>query len=263
MIFAKSKPTNNPDERRPKNKTGFLGLIGEKVDTINYCNEKITELAAKLEIEQKETLKDKLLPAALVFFSSRPAAVSASQILHAQIADSWTVTEAPEPRQLVWKNLTKTFYERWIRQYIVYGIVFLTILFYMIPIAAISAFTTLENLRKYLPFLKAIVDQKAVKTILEAYLPQLALIVFLALLPSLLLFLSKEEGIPSQGHVIRAASGKYFYFIVLNVFLGVTLGGTLFTSMKTIIKEPKTVVDLLADSLPPNATFFMTYVALQ
>ncbi|KAH0454230.1 hypothetical protein IEQ34_016154 [Dendrobium chrysotoxum] len=263
VVFAESKTTNNPEGTRPNNKTGFLGLIGEKVDTINYCNEKINELAAKLEIEQKETLKDKQQAAALVFFSSRPAAVSASQTLHAQMVDTWTVTEAPEPRQLIWKNLTKKFYERQIWQYGVYGIVFLTVVFYMIPIAAISAFTTLQNLRKYLPFLKVIVNQKAVKTILEAYLPQLALIIFLALLPALLLFLSKAEGIPSQGHVIRAASGKYFYFIVFNVFLGVTIGGTLFASLKIITKTPKKIVNLLADSLPPNATFFVTYVALQ
>ncbi|PKU69353.1 CSC1-like protein ERD4 [Dendrobium catenatum] len=263
VVFAESKTTSNPEGTRPNNKTGFLGLIGEKVDTINYCNEKINELAAKLEIEQKETLKDKQQAAALVFFTSRAAAVSASQTLHAQMVDTWTVTEAPEPRQLIWKNLTKKFFERQIWQYVVYGIVFLTVVFYMIPIAAISAFTTLQNLRKYLPFLKVIINQKAVKTILEAYLPQLALIIFLALLPALLLFLSKAEGIPSQGHVIRAASGKYFYFIVFNVFLGVTIGGTLFASLKIITKTPKKIVNLLADSLPPNATFFVTYVALQ
>ncbi|KAG0497200.1 hypothetical protein HPP92_001891 [Vanilla planifolia] len=133
----------------------------------------------------------------------------------------------------------------------------------MIPIAAISAVTTLENLRKYLHFLRVVIDQKVVKTVLEAYLPQLALIIFLALLPALLLFLSKAEGIPSQGHVIRAASGKYFYFIVFNVFLGVTIGGTLFGSLRKIIDKPKEIVNLLAYSLPPNATFFFTYVALK
>lgn len=148
-------------------------------------------------------------------------------------------------------------------KYAVYSIVFLTIVFYMIPIAAISALTTLDNLRKYLPFLKTIVNQKAIKTILEAYLPQLALIVFLALLPALLMFLSKTEGIPSQGHVIRATSGKYFYFIVFNVFLGVTIGGTLLGSLKKITNNPKKIVNILADSLPPNATYFVTYVALQ
>lgn len=157
----------------------------------------------------------------------------------------------------------KNFYEREVRQYVVYLIVFLTIVFYMIPIGLISAFTTLPNLRKMLPFLRPLVDQDVVKTVLQAYLPQIALIVFLALLPKFLLFLSKAEGIPSESHAIRAASGKYFYFSVLNVFIGVTLSATLFDTFKSIQKEPNSIVDLLASSLPGRATFFLTFVALR
>ncbi|GMH06553.1 hypothetical protein Nepgr_008393 [Nepenthes gracilis] len=59
------------------------------------------------------------------------------------------------------------------------------------------------HLRKLLPFLKVVVDKKIVSTVPEAYLPQIALIVFLALLPKLLLFLSKAGGIPSESQVVR------------------------------------------------------------
>ncbi|KAI6703399.1 hypothetical protein NL676_012535 [Syzygium grande] len=102
-----------------------------------------------------------------------------------------------------------------------------------------------------------------IRTVLEAYLPQIALIIFLALLPKLLLFLSKLEGIPSQSHIERAASGKYFYFTVLNVFIGVTVGGTVFATFKTTEKNPNSLLTVLAASLPVNATFFLTYVALR
>ncbi|XP_077210926.1 CSC1-like protein ERD4 [Tasmannia lanceolata] len=254
--FAKSKT-------RPTNRTGFLGLIGKKVDTIDFCNEKIKELVQKLEAEQKIAIKEKQKPSALVFFNSKVAATSAAQTFHAQMSDTWTVMEAPEPRQLIWKNLPIKFYERQLRQYTVYAIVFLAIVFYMIPIAFISALTTLTNLRKLLPFLKPIVDQPEIKTVLEAFLPQLALTVFLALLPAFLMILSKAEGIPSESHVERATSGKYFYFTVFNVFIGVTIGGTLFSSLKTIERHPHTIVTLLGNNLPQNATFFLTFVALK
>ncbi|KAE8669770.1 CSC1-like protein ERD4 [Hibiscus syriacus] len=143
-------------------------------------------------------------------------AALAAQSLHAQMVDRWTVTEAPEPRQLMEQS-------------------------------------------DYQP----IVDRVEIKTVLEAYIPQLAHIIFLALLPMFLLFLSKMEEIPSSSHVIRAASGKYFYFSVLNVFIGVTIGGTLFRTMKSIEKDPNSLVPLLAKSLPVNATFFLTFVALK
>lgn len=262
-VYAESKSAGKPEGTRPTVKTGFLGLLGKRVDAIGYYNEKINEIIPKLEAEQKITLRQKQLGAALVFFTSRVAAASAAQSLHAQLVDTWTVSDAPESRELIWNNLNIKFFERQIRQYVVYAIVALTIMFYMIPIGFVSALTTLDNLKKILPFLKPVINIDAVKTVLEAYLPQIALIVFLALLPKLLLFLSKTEGIPSESHAIRAASGKYFYFTVLNVFIGVTVGGTLFKTFKSIEKDPNSIVDLLANSLPGNATFFLTYVALQ
>ncbi|KAF2305491.1 hypothetical protein GH714_005716 [Hevea brasiliensis] len=262
-IYAESKESGKPEGSRPTTKTGFLGLIGKKVDSIEYFNEKIKELVTKLEAAQKVTLRDKQQPSALVFFTSRVTAASASQSLHDQMVDTWTAMEAPEPRQLLWTNLKIKFFKRQIRQYVVYIIVALTILFYMIPIGFISALTTLDNLKKILPFLKPVVNIVAIKTVLEAYLPQIALIVFLALLPKLLLFLSKAEGIPSQSHAVRATSGKYFYFTVLNVFIGVTIGGTLFSTFKSIQKNPDSIVKLLGNGLPGNATFFLTFVALK
>uniref|UniRef100_A0A0D6QTR2 CSC1/OSCA1-like 7TM region domain-containing protein n=1 Tax=Araucaria cunninghamii TaxID=56994 RepID=A0A0D6QTR2_ARACU len=263
VVFEESKTKSKPEGTRPMHRTGFLGLVGKKVDSIDFCNEKIKDLTPKLHTKQKIAFTEKQLGAAFIIFNSRVAAASASQVVHSQLTDTWTVMAAPEPRQVLWKNLSIPFYQRMIREKIVYTIVFLTVVFYMIPIAFLSAFTTLDNLRKLLPFLKGIVKIAALKSILEAYLPQIILILFLAFLPKLLLALSKLEGIPSESHAVRAASGKYFYFIVFNVFLGVTVTGTLFQSLKEIEKEPNKIIKLLGKSIPPVATFFISFVALK
>jgi hypothetical protein len=47
-----------------------------------------------------------------------------------------------------------------------------------------------------------------VSAILQAFLPQLALIIFLAILPKLLLFLTKKEGVASIAHAQRGTAGK-------------------------------------------------------
>uniref|UniRef100_A0A0C9QXW6 TSA: Wollemia nobilis Ref_Wollemi_Transcript_816_2869 transcribed RNA sequence n=1 Tax=Wollemia nobilis TaxID=56998 RepID=A0A0C9QXW6_9CONI len=263
VIFEESKTKGKPEGTRPMHRTGFLGLYGKKVDSIDFCNEKIKDLTPKLHTKQKIALTEKQIGAAFIILNSRVAAASASQVVHSQLTDTWTVMAAPEPRQVLWKNLKIPFYQRMIREKIVYTIVFLTVVFYMIPITFLSAFTTLDNLKKLLPFLKGIVNIAALKSILEAYLPQIILILFLALLPMLLLALSKLEGIPSESHAVRAASGKYFYFIVFNVFLGVAIGGALFQSLKEIEKHPNKITDLLGKSLPPVATFFISFVALK
>jgi len=262
-MFEASRTVKKQEGTRPLHRTGILGLVGKSVDSIDFYNEKIKNVSQRLEIKQKITRTEKQVAAAFIIFNSRPVAIAAAQVVHSQQADTWTVMAAPEPRQVLWKNLAIPFYQRMIRENIVYIIAFLAIIFYMIPIAFISALTTIENLRKLVPFLKWVVDKKALKNILEAYLPQLALILFLNFLPTILMFLSKAEGIPSESHVVRASSGKYFYFIVFNVFLGVTLAGTLFQSIKQVEEEPNSIVKLLGNSLPPNASFFISFVALK
>uniref|UniRef100_A0A803KUG6 CSC1-like protein ERD4 n=1 Tax=Chenopodium quinoa TaxID=63459 RepID=A0A803KUG6_CHEQI len=262
-IYAESRSIGSPEGVRPTTRTGFLGLYGTKVDSIEYYTEKINEITPKLEAEQKITLRDRQLSSALVFFTSRVAAASAAQSLHARMVDSWVVVDAPEPRQVIWTNLSLNYYSRTIRKYVVYTIVSLTILFFMIPITFITAFTTLENLEMLLPFLRPIIEIKSVRTLLEAFIPQLVLIIFLALLPMLLRYLSKAEGIPSESHVTRAASGKYFYFTVLNVFIGVSLGGSLLYNIKRLEGKPDAIIEVLAASIPYSATFFLTYVALR
>ncbi|KMT03911.1 hypothetical protein BVRB_8g187700 isoform A [Beta vulgaris subsp. vulgaris] len=262
-VYAQSKTIVSPEGTRPMNRLGLLGLCGKKVDTIDYCNEKISELIPKLEAEQKKTIRDRQVSSALIFFSSRVAAASAAQSLHARMVDHWTVMDAPEPRQIIWDNLSLNYYAREVRKYIVYIIVALAVLFFMLPISVISAFTTLENLAKLLPFIKPVLAIVSIRTVLGAYLPQLTLIIFLAMLPTLVMFLSKLEGIPSESHAVRSASGKYFYFIVFNAFIGVTLGGTLFGNLKDMEEHPNEIAELLGKGLPDNATFFLTFVALR
>ncbi|CAN6824668.1 unnamed protein product [Brassica oleracea] len=261
--LARAEAVFAATSNRPTNKTGLLGLVGERVDSIDYYTKLINESVTKLEAEQRKVLAEKQQTAAVVFFTDRVTAALAAQSLHCQMVDKWTVTEAPEPRQLIWENLKIKFFSRIVRQYLIYFLVAITILFYMIPIAFVSAITTLGNLQKALPFIKPIAEIAFIRTILQSYLPQIALIVFLAMLPKFLMFLSKSEGIPSQSHAIRAASGKYFYFSVLNVFIGVTLAGSLFDNLKALEKKPNSIITVLASSLPKNATFFLTYVALK
>ncbi|KAF4360673.1 hypothetical protein G4B88_010668 [Cannabis sativa] len=91
---------------------------------------------------------------------------------------------------------------------------------------------------------------------------QFCLHIRLWLLPSALslaLFLFSTEGVASVSHAERGAAGKSFYFTVLNVFIGVTIGGTLFNTFKEIQQEPNSIVEILASSIPQNPAFFISY----
>ena len=104
----------------------------------------------------------------------------------------------------------------------------------------------------------------------QGYLPQVVLLIFLALLPTIMLYLSSAEGYASQSQVVRSASSKYFYFIIFNVFLGVTIFGAVFSdlsSVKILIDDSNLsvgkAVQLFGTRLPPVASYYITYVALK
>lgn len=104
------------------------------------------------------------------------------------------------------------------------------------------------------------------KTILEAYLPQVALLTFLAVLPLFLEYITWFEGFPSRSHAVRAAAVKYYYFIVINVFLGYTVSGGVLGILRILATAGATfdsVTNLLGSSLPKQSTFFITYIAFK
>lgn len=65
-----------------------------------------------------------------------------------------------------------------------------------------------------------------VKSVIEGFLPGIALKIFLVLLPMILMFMSKIEGYTSLSSLERRSAAKYHLFILLNVFLGSILAGT-------------------------------------
>jgi len=65
---------------RPMHKTGFKGLLGPKVDSIEYWRAKSQELLPELQEEQKRTREDCEQDAAFVIFNDRRSATEASQV---------------------------------------------------------------------------------------------------------------------------------------------------------------------------------------
>jgi len=56
---------------------------------------------------------------------------------------------------------------------------------------------------------------------------------------------------------------SYFSFLLLNVFLVVTISGSLFTVLDQAINQPSSIVSLLAKSLPAQSIFYTNYIVIQ
>lgn len=143
-----------------------------------------------------------------------------------------------------------------------------TLAFYIVPISFVSGLLTIFQLEQTFPFLKPVFNAMGttIMNILAAFLPTLALLVFLALLPMFCLFIAGFQGFPSLGMTSRDQFSRLFLFQFVWVFLGVTMvsgGFALVEKLSMIIKSPLSILTILGDQLAGNAVFFMIYLSVQ
>ncbi|KAF5731511.1 CSC1-like protein [Tripterygium wilfordii] len=258
---------HNKNERNPSTKsttkTGFCGLWGTRVDAVDYYTSEIEKLSKEEEAERVRVLSDPkaIVPAAFVSFKSRWGAALCAQTQQSSNPTIWLTEWAPEPRDIYWNNLSIPYVELTIRRLLMaIGLFFLTFCF-MIPIAFVQSLANIEGIEKVLPFLKPIIETKFMKSLIQGFLPGIALKIFLILLPTILMTMSTVEGFTSLSSLERRSAGKYHLFILVNVFLGSIITGTALQQLKSFLNKPPTEIPrIVGESIPMKATFFITYI---
>lgn len=76
-----------------------------------------------------------------------------------------------------------------------------------------------------------------IKSFIQGFLPGIALKIFLILLPSILMFMSKVEGLTSISSLERRSASKYYIFIFFNVFLASIIAGSALEQLKTFLRQ--------------------------
>ncbi|KAK7407101.1 hypothetical protein VNO78_08743 [Psophocarpus tetragonolobus] len=262
LDYYQLKFERHPD-KRPIIKTGCLGLWGGKVDAIEYYQHTIKELDKLMTSERQKIIKDPkaILPVAFLSFNSRWGASVCAQTQQSKNPTLWLTDWAPEPRDVYWQNLAIPFVSLSIRKLIISLSVFALVFFYMIPIAFVQSLANLEGLERVAPFLRPVIELKFIKSFLQGFLPGLALKIFLYILPTVLMIMSKIEGYIALSTLERKAAAKYYYFMLVNVFLGSIVTGTAFQQLHAFLHQsPTQIPRTIGVSIPMKATFFMTYI---
>ncbi|KGN55705.1 CSC1-like protein At1g32090 [Cucumis sativus] len=252
----------HPD-KRPTTKTGCFGICGRRVDAIEYYKQQMKDLDARMGLERQKIIKDPkaILPVAFVSFDSRWGAAVCAQTQQSKNPTLWLTNWAPEPHDVYWQNLAIPFVSLSIRKLVISLLVFALVFFYMIPIAFVQSLANLEGLERVAPFLRPVIELKFIKSFLQGFLPGLALKIFLYILPSVLMVMSKIEGHVAVSALERRAAAKYYYFMLVNVFLGSIVTGTAFEQLDSFIHQsPTQIPRTIGVSIPMKATFFITYI---
>ncbi|CAN0843005.1 CSC1-like protein At1g32090 [Linum grandiflorum] len=262
LDYYQLKSERNP-EKMPTRKVTSGKLSLWRTVCVNQLVKIFFSSIFQMAVERNTIFKDSkaILPVAFVSFKSRWGAAVCAQTQQSKNPTLWLTSWAPEPRDIYWRNLAIPFVSLTIRKLIISVSVFALVFFYMIPIAFVQSLANLEGLERVAPFLKPVIELKFIKSFLQGFLPGLALKIFLYILPTILMMMSKIEGYIAISNLERRSAAKYYYFMLVNVFLGSIITGTAFQQLHSFLHQsPTQIPRTIGVSIPMKATFFVTYI---
>lgn len=165
-------------------------LIGQKVDTIEWCRAELPGMIKRVEEEQfkHRNLKDvKQMNSVFVEFTTLSEAQAAFQSLtHHQVLHMAPRFTGLNPGEVIWKNLRIRWYERIIRGIVTTAVVTALVIFWSIPVALVGAISKIDKLigtpgLEWLSFLNKL--PPAILGVVTGLLPVIMLAVLMALLP--------------------------------------------------------------------------------
>ncbi|VBB73952.1 Putative protein of unknown function [Podospora comata] len=252
---------------RPTHRTGPLGLIGKKVDTINWCRAELERLIPEAEAVQAKYRSGafKNIPGVFIEFTSQQAAEAAAQMLaHHQGLHMSNRVVGIRPSEVIWKSLAVPWWQLVIRRYIVLAFIAALIIFWAIPVAVVGAISNINYLATEYSWLSWLTDiPKVILGVITGLLPSVALAILMSLVPIIMRLCAKLAGEPSISGVELFTQNAYFAFQVIQVFLVTTLSSSAPAVIEQIINAPNETPRILAQGLPKASNFYITYFIVQ
>ena len=139
------------------------------------------------------------------------------------------------------------------------------LLFWAVPVGLVASLTSIDSLEQSYSWLDDLREHPWLFDILETYLPTVGLYLFMALLPYILEYASKFEGLKTKSAMNQVLMIRYFVFLLLNVLLVASLSGGIFAILYSVSSDGglSDIPELLGKSLPNMYLFFVSYVMLQ
>lgn len=215
-------------------------------------------LNSQLDVALQDVVGSTMSSTGFVTFldlTSTTCAASAPLTAKASVLD---VVVAPEPRDIIWTNAHVSSKTQQRREYFVGFLLFMGIILWSFPLAAIQAFAKAEYLAQ-IPGMDWImyVHGGAFTSFVNGYLPVVALLGLILILPVIFeVVASKYERRKTISEVQASMLSRYFIFQLATIYVTVSAGSVL-KSLADIIDRPANILQLLSESLPTMVGYFV------
>lgn len=209
----------------------------------------------------------KPMNAGFVTFNNLAAAAMAPQVVLSSRnlgMRELALRRAPEPRDVLWKNIGMSRNERRVRLRIAGVLAFALILVYLPLTTAVSTLTSLDTIAQAAPWLADYANTNTLaKAALEGWVPSILLSLILLAIPPLMKLLANYGGSRSRSEASLTVFKYTFAWNVFVSFLVFSVSGTLWASVDAIVQSPLSTATILATSLPKLAAFFAQFILFQ
>lgn len=148
------------NKQRPSHRLGPLGLVGKKVDSIEWGREELQKILPRAETAQADFRAGNFTkhPAVFVEFHTQSDAQAAYQVLtHHRVLHMCPRYIGVQPGEVVWKSLKFKWWQLIIRRYLVIAFIAVLIIFWAIPVGIVGIIAQVDTLKE-LPGLTWIAD---------------------------------------------------------------------------------------------------------
>nr|CAB3479445.1 unnamed protein product [Digitaria exilis] len=189
------------------------------------------------------------VPVAFVSFKSRLDAAQAAEMqLHVNPL-SLVTTYAPEPTDIIWKDLAIPFWRMAMYKLGVFLAAFLLTVFFTIPVTAVQGIVQFEKIKRWFPPARAVQLIPGLNSVVTGYLPSMILNGFIYLVPFAMLGMASFEGCIANSQKEIKACNMVFYFLLGNVFFLSVLSGSLLDQLGESFTHPKDIPSRLASAV--------------
>lgn len=271
-----------------------IPLLGEKVDAIDYWQDKFDAADAKVEALRKvhgnlsgsatpgepvEAIEEPTDAETLlgghkawhtteegfVTFENIRDAEFASQVVHFPEHSECTTSLAPDPEDIVWQNMGMPNREHIIRSIIVAGIMIGGLLTWVIPVSALASLLSFQEIRKVAPWLADLIEKSPlIAALVQTTLPSTSVLIFNAALPYLLEWLCYMQGFRSKSAISTSILKKYTLFLIVTVLFVFLVFSTVLDLVLELAGSPEKIPRRLAQEFTKNKAraFSTSYVML-
>ena len=173
----------------------------------------------------------------------------------------------PRPKDLIWPNLTNEKAANKTKTLIGFAFIFALSFGFVFLMGLLNQFVTIGNIRKAVPFVAKFLDSNPkLAGFLQSILGPVLLAVMLILVPIIMRSISRSQGKRTITEVEKSVFSKYFFFLVVQVFLVFSIFSLLKGYIQAYIDDgnfdkiksadPKKILKTFSDFLV-NVLFFV------